>query len=142
MTYELAKKLKDAGFKFRGGVTFQESYKEYYGYWVCSNNCEEYFTGDDTAIDMKCKKCGGDMVWMGKPPTLSELIEACGDRFALSKNKDNWCAWIINSIPVGEHPYDKSYDMKSYGETPEEAVANLWLKLKNYDQKLYRLRNL
>lgn len=53
------------------------------------------------------------------PPTLSELIEACGDEFK-SVEKDfrikHWEAW-------------DRYGAYGKGKTPEEAVANLWLEL-------------
>ena len=53
-------------------------------------------------------------------PTLSELIEACGDRFGcLAKKEDGWYACPF--------PHDKLSD--GIDKTPEEAVANLWLEL-------------
>lgn len=55
-------------------------------------------------------------------PTLSELIEECGDSlFNLIKRVDgrDWaCNW-----------YEYNNSMAIYGSTPEEAVANLWLEL-------------
>lgn len=80
MTYELAKKLKDAGFIFNKNID---------GSWKL-------------------------------PPTLEELIEACGEDFSLlSKVKDGW--------------YCESYpNVKDViGSTPSEAVANLWLALQD-----------
>lgn len=55
-------------------------------------------------------------------PTLSELIEACGDEFiALHKGKNIWYA-------EGEdEPLEPE---QQFGKTPEEAVANLYLALK------------
>lgn len=53
-------------------------------------------------------------------PTLSELIEACGERFfrlSHSKNNDG-TSWDAESWEVGEI---------ETGKNPEEAVANLWL---------------
>ena len=57
-------------------------------------------------------------------PTLSELIEACGSNFdELTRDKRNtggdWLAtyWIQDLTYQGQ------------GETPEEAVARLWLSL-------------
>lgn len=61
------------------------------------------------------------------PPTLSELIEACGERFGfLLLNQENkmWLGREKGIEPI--HPEFSGY--KHY-ETPEEAVANLWLKL-------------
>ncbi len=57
-------------------------------------------------------------------PTLSELIDACGGRFAELSSA---------SSPI-DHPWTASgrpiRDMIcGHGETKEEAVANLWLVL-------------
>jgi len=85
MNYELAKKLKDAGFPVKK-----------FGY----------------APDI----LEGDFV----SPTLSELIEACGRKLTITDTGPNWRAW--------SH-LDPESDCD--GKTPEEAVANLWLKLKD-----------
>lgn len=60
-------------------------------------------------------------------PTLSELIEACGDDVVLEKSslrikKYRWIAgeFITN---IGE------IDRMFFGKTPEESVARLWLAL-------------
>lgn len=54
-------------------------------------------------------------------PTLSELIESCGDSFKLlTRFKEDMCIWIAGD------------DIDHYiteGKTPEEAVAKLWLEL-------------
>lgn len=52
-------------------------------------------------------------------PTLSELVEGCGDFFKklIRFSDDDWWAGFY------EHKYFES------GKTPEEAVAKLWLKL-------------
>jgi len=50
-------------------------------------------------------------------PTLSELIEACGEHFGQLKRYTN--AWQVMDC----------YDLVVTGKTPEEAVAKLWLKL-------------
>jgi len=54
-------------------------------------------------------------------PTLSELIDTCGDNFvALSKMGEDWyCA--ENGVPVRL--------IANESKTPEEAVAKLWLAL-------------
>jgi len=49
-------------------------------------------------------------------PTLSELIEACDCPIRLWGHTDSWGV-------------DTLCDNKADGKTPEEAVANLWLKL-------------
>jgi hypothetical protein len=52
------------------------------------------------------------------PPTISELIDACGGKFATLMVGPGLILWSArgNGIEVR-------------GETPEEAVANLWLLL-------------
>ena len=91
MNYELAKKLKDAGFPFK------------------DNSHSPAFT---------------------IRPTLSELIEACGDDFGALERKQignsevNWFVYqnLPNEFGV---KVQVVYDAKS----PTEAVANLYLKL-------------
>lgn len=77
MNYELALKLKEAGFPVK---------------WYVDNS-------------------GYDL------PTLSELIEECGEGFKFSLHRfiEGWFADT------------KGHEGK--GSTPEEAVANLWLEL-------------
>lgn len=90
MTYELAKKLKEAG-------------------WPQD---KKYFSTQHQGWD-GTTSC----------PTLSELIEACGERFyKLVYRKD---AWVAYSYSETGNPEDKDL----FGKTPEEAVANLWIKL-------------
>jgi hypothetical protein len=101
MNYELALKLKQAGFPQKG---FEWDIVE------CVN-------GDAHFIE-------------GNPPTLSELIDLCGDDADGNRNID--------------HPFSSlnlKSDMKTWeaecwfvynkgvGLTPEEAVAKLWLAL-------------
>lgn len=60
-------------------------------------------------------------------PTLSELIEACGDKF------DNLTRWIGSDTLLSKgwvtNYRDDEVTFDSFGKTPEEAVANLWLEL-------------
>lgn len=84
MTYELAKELKDAGFRFD----------------FCNDGEEVHF-----------KECF---------PSLSQLIEACGefkslDFYKARKRTGEWRAQA--RLHCG------------FGPTPEEAVAKLWLAL-------------
>jgi hypothetical protein len=94
MNYELAKKLKDAGFP-------QYEPNGFPGIMNPDGDKAVYY------------------------PTLSKLIESCGDDFkemyrADKSGKSIWVAKCCdNSSHVGE------------GSTPEEAVANLWLALNN-----------
>lgn len=104
ISYELAKKLKDNGFKQDG------------------NNRNGY--GDPELIDEK----GGRIYDVCYVPTLSELIEACGDKFLRLTllNNGEW------SCETSDRQYAEPTnvgDTIQWGKTPEEAVANLWLKL-------------
>ena len=100
MNYELAKELKDAGFPQDG--------KE--GLYVDFEGKVE-FEGDPKNPKIE------DLFYC---PTLSELIEACGDKFIQLEKSLNWWA-------IGE---DEPLEPQQYeGNTPEEAVARLWLAL-------------
>jgi len=94
MNYELAKKLKDAGFP----VKYPDNL---------------FVEGEKSAYI----------------PTLSELIEACGDRFeCLSKVENQW--WVDERGGFFSNGETATYG----GSTPEEAVAKLWLGL---NKKIY-----
>lgn len=101
MTYELAKKLKDAG--------FPQPKIECYDPWVC---CEHAYYYDD-----------GDRNENPYHPTLSELISACGDGFKnLVRDGKYW--WANASFRLDNN------DIQGWKDsTPEEAVANLYLAL-------------
>lgn len=102
--YELAQKLKDAGFP----------QKEFHG----------MYEGHGEPVLVK------DMSTFVKPypPTLSELIEACGDiEFILHCYPKNHGGDITGELWfVIERK--NLMDMRRCS-TPEEAVANLWLEL-------------
>jgi hypothetical protein len=105
MTHGLAKKLKDAGFP-------------------------QHQNGHQLDCDNTSEICR---------PTLSELIEACGDELAeLARTTDYdpkgekamWRAYMTDEA------FDKTgidcvreCDGYEIGDTPEEAVAKLWLAL-------------
>lgn len=98
MTYELTKKLKDAGFPIKPYP----------------------FPGTDNLEEAE---------WYEKYiPTLSELIEACGDEFMLTNETYRWEAWkgkIESMVRMGEG----GANYEAEGSTPEEAVANLYIAL-------------
>ena len=105
MNYELAKRLKDAGFpqeKFSGG-------------YLCAH-------GGHAPTPDTC----WDKVYC---PPLEELIEACGTIcpkvFDFYRSLPNWLATGI--------PEDGLCDCEEMpsgrGDTPIEAVANLWIEL-------------
>lgn len=106
MNYELAKELKDAG--FRQG--YWEGWDDHGGgKWMQfdgKNSLYDHETGDSEELYV---------------PTLSELIEACRmftDRLCLEQHSNDWRAGIY----VGPKQF-------ASGSTPEEAVARLWLVL-------------
>lgn len=146
MNYDLCKKLKEAGFpqKFKPPFNFYFPNKEEN---KDRNKIQLHCSGQ--SIDGGCYGLGVDdegkiETWYleekydGKPvkilikePTLSELIEACGDRFwrlIKTETKKEW--WIVECKNC-------AYLIAVGGKTPQEAVANLWLELnkKNKTQK-------
>jgi hypothetical protein len=90
MKYELAKKLKDLG--------FPQHEKEIGASYMFSND----------NVDEK-----------SYIPTLSELIDACGNRFG-----------GLKKIPM--HGFMASGLVYGF-DTPEDAVANLWIMLNEVD---------
>jgi len=55
-------------------------------------------------------------------PSLSELIDACGDKFHwLNKMKSQYDEDVWNAMALSKE--------FGRGKTPEEAVAKLWIKL-------------
>jgi hypothetical protein len=110
MDYELAKQLKEARFPLKGSPSCKK---------------EHSHKGDDCEY--------------GFYPTLSELIEACGNtwteeglekpaRFSLSWDKypdSETGAWMATYFEEDGFPTGNA----GYGDTPEEAVARLWLVL-------------
>lgn len=87
---------------------------------VCKGNGYECDCTTIT-IDGFGMSAGEDTVYA---PTLSELIEACGDNFwALYKARFAEYTWQA-------HSSSDQWDTEiSHGTTPEEAVAKLWLTL-------------
>lgn len=99
MNYQLAKQLKDA--------EFPQPTDDYGGQYV---NEKGEWTGymNDGAVYV---------------PTLSELIDVLGERF----NKlQRWSATHWVATPINEN---RLVGDEVVGQTPEEAVANLWLEL-------------
>lgn len=111
ITYELAKQLKDAGFQ-QGGD----------GYAIFE---------DGDKINVSFLGCGNiPSVYV---PTLSELIEACGEEEAKYKTR-----FLLKTpfngmweAQFGEDMNDGSgfVPIRVEGKTPEEAVARLWIEL-------------
>ena len=70
--------------------------------------------------DPTCESCKEYGVSCGASyPTLSELIEACGEHFDCLYNRGE--DWGASHFANGR--------TQAIGKTPEDAVANLWLAL-------------
>ena len=111
ITYELAIALKEAGFPQTEeiGLGYYND-SEGYGPFCWYNRGNSKFDDNNFGRLAVC-------------PTLSELIEACGDRLGdLTRINDGWGC----NIEMGG-------DIE--GKTPEEAVAKLWLKLNEHKTK-------
>lgn len=105
MNYELAKKLKDAGFP-------QEKKQGKYRF-------ENEFETDELVLEIE------QPIYV---PTLSELIEACG---WISLDPDYLGRWIAIERALKDSPNSDEPARGASGSTPEEAVALLWLELNN-----------
>jgi hypothetical protein len=108
MDYELAKQLKNAGFPNIKDLQHRQGRE----FILPDGSVPVYSLGDVEHVKD----------WF--IPTLSELIEACGDKFAaLHNNLGVWTA-------LGRHsfdPFQENHDTRADGVSPEEAVARLWL---------------
>lgn len=146
MTYELAKQLKDAGFP-QG-----ESFENVLTQGIAMAYLRES-KPDDVLLDKYEKALNSlramyedDKEWVYQP-SLSELIEACGDIILFKLPKENeWeselnGSWVaVQSSVYADSIYLCASDMfidtsfsGETGSTPEEAVANLWLALNAKD---------
>lgn len=122
MNYELALKLKNAGFPQMGD-----------GFMLMLDNPELFEDAEDqtmTRIERskyvmlgKYNRYGEDVY----DPTLEDLIEACGE-----------CDFVLMKIVGGDPKWEaKGHQYKNMrwhhiimgGKTPQEAVARLWLAL-------------
>ena len=114
MNYELALKLKNAGFPQ------SKEWLEAIAYGISSEDIAE----------------GQERI---TKPSLSQLIDACGEDFkSLEKTRRttaNVGTCIFIAIPWEEEKY-----LKHIGSTPEESVADLWLALQN-DKKQNEPKN-
>lgn len=110
MNYELAKKLMDAGFPAGGD-----------GRSLCVAGLGAF----DGACGLT-HKCDKTRIYH---PTLSELIEACGDGDILLGKQDGiWCAYDNWFLP------EAVSNTITRSETPEEAVSLLYLYLKRNEK--------
>lgn len=124
MNYELAKKLKDAGFP----QNTTQGLKSFNGALLYKD--ERHSTTESSAMQLvdRIRKSGKEsMEELIYEPTLSELIEACIKihlYFTLSKVNEHWWSGCSNEI------IHQKTNIK-IGSTPEESVAHLYLALNN-----------
>lgn len=109
MNYELCRKLKEAGFP-QTGLKYT---------WYYSTKPMGIFNSGEEYLDVKNHP---DRIVC---PTLSELIEACGDKFEQVRR----CPGVDTHIWWAYETWKKEGVACGEGDTPEEAVANLWLEL-------------
>jgi hypothetical protein len=144
INYELALQLKNAGFpqlykqtnpwmdfayhNERNSYSTKDNfvlhmlhYDNDTGWWIGNDY-------GDTTSDIQYDAMLKDWV---KCPTLSELIEACGDGFngLLKKENSLWEAGITGGALGYCYVDDNSSSIFGTGSTPEEAVANLYLAI-------------
>ena len=115
ITYELAKKLKDAGYPLELYPDTEDSIQQ-------DKNINVFKKPLRSIVRI-------DYVYFYFP-TLPELIEACGLEY-----KGTYFRWLKYefiqwSAQARRHPPFIG-DVRAKGKTPEEAVANLWLALQN-----------
>lgn len=118
--YNLAKKLKEAGLPQEvpaGGQYYQ--FIAHAGSIPPQQALHTTFIVDPQPM--------GEYV---KCPTLEELIEACGDEFqSLLKCGCDDCKWNCHGKSFPAWDFDKDESQSFNGQTPEEAVANLYLAI-------------
>jgi hypothetical protein len=111
ITYSLAKELKDAGFPQIKNPNIVTQ-----GYYLNPLGLKTYSPLSKRAVFL---------------PTLSELIEACGDRFKRLVRQSKTKYKAQGKGASREDGNRKSWfpDIHIIGSSPEEAVAKLWLEL-------------
>jgi len=117
MNYKLAKELKEAGFPQKLIIG-----NEYYSKIGHPRMGIPIQWAETLVLSEGANNMSGE--WY-KKPTLSELIDACGEEFdSLSKYLHKWVANAsIDPLEID------SVSVVMYGKTPEESVAKLWLEL-------------
>lgn len=113
MEYELAKELKDAGFPQHSHLTSAPN-----------GGCPHWMDKKYHKFPNELPDCDCFVAI----PTLSELIEACGERCTyLWRTVEGWATGEAQKR--GDHAMFDANFCRAEGKTPEEAVARLWLGL-------------
>lgn len=115
MTYDLAKQLKDAGFPQKGN--------NIRGYIEVANDPPYCISSYEHAIKtLSLSQWQGEL--LAYIPTLSELIEACGDR-----ELEFWVRSDHARVRTNDIHDDDGTPTWFEGSTPKEAVAKLFIAL-------------
>ena len=117
MTYELAKQLKEAEFPKSSGFG---------GFLVDNRKISSKVISPNMGLLYEKKE--DDEIW--PIPSLSELIEVCGEKFGRLEHckKDEIEFWIAYSSRIVNELNIPAYIFQQ-GQSPEEAVCRLWLAL-------------
>jgi len=146
LSYDICKKLKEIGFpqELKEGDWYFAMESDISGFekigekYLIHSDCHFEHYAYPKLNDKPSKVENGSIVDLvyAKIPTLSELIEVCGDDFdSLERvefmdleTKEKHNEWFVKPVEV---LHDKFPGAIKYmiGQTPEEAVANLWTKL-------------
>ena len=130
LSYEQCKNLKEKGFEQKGSIgTKFYHFISHPRMGIPPQNAITTQITDTTAFDWN-----EDYF---KIPTLEELIEACGDKFQLLERvcvhkiqQQEWQAIAVKEITPKKRE-DEEIIGKGYGDTPIEAVYNLFISLKS-----------
>ena len=114
ITYELSLELKNAGFPQNPNGSCYSCFEPRGE--MCDLPESEHL---EKCRDYDCRRCDTPDVY---PPTLSELIEFCGNKFHGMYKADDCIAHGFNSD-------DEFDDVYVHGQSFEIAVAKLWLEL-------------
>lgn len=121
MNYALAKKLKDSG--------FPQNKSQWILYTIDSPSAEinnkDYFCLRNADLGTL------PVSEILAAPTLSELIEFCGDNIEYLRRVKHPKTGKLSYWHVETYHINESWEVGN-GKTPEEAVSNLWLKLNEY----------
>lgn len=112
MNYEIARELKNAGFpqRFKDGRYYPEKDLTFEEAQTAHLFLDERRRGTPES-ELEVSK-------LVSIPNLSELIEACGDDFGYLKRYTADGVWEAGA-----------FEGEGDGQTPEEALARLWLDL-------------
>ena len=130
MNYELAKKLKDAGFPQEPAMEMPNSLEEVIGdfYWMfpTEGGCGGLAWLHKDEYERAITREGWTTV---KGPTFEELVVAIGKDFeslCVSISGMEYGFAAMNSVRK------KDDQLVARGKTPTETIANLWLAIKKY----------